>query len=126
MKPLTIMAYTGAAGLAVLGVTMAKTNPSQTEYEEYGVQRLTQYLKEDVCNKTPKLIESLIHSNCQKMVDSANPRIKEVLALTTQRQDFIFFSIYRTDFKLSNWIPSYRFETVGALNNFYTYTAEQQ
>ncbi len=126
MKAFTIMAYTGAAGLAIFGVIMAKTNPSQTEYEEYAVQRLTQYLKEDVCKKTSKLIESLLNSSCDKMVDSANPRMKEVLALTTQRQDFILFSVYRTDFKLSNWIPSYRFETVGALNNFYTYSAEQQ
>jgi hypothetical protein len=34
--------------------------------------------------------------------------------------------VYRTEFKLNSWIPSYRFETVGAFNNFYTYTAEQQ
>lgn len=52
MKPLTLIAYTGAAaGLAALGVAMAKTNPSQVEYEEYAVQRLTEYLKTDVCKK---------------------------------------------------------------------------
>ncbi|BAZ50563.1 DUF4359 domain-containing protein [Nostoc ellipsosporum NOK] len=126
MKPLTIMAYMIAAGLAVCGVAMAKTNPSQTEYEEYALQRLTQYLKQDVCKKTSKLIENLLHSKCDKLVDSANPQIKEILAATTQKQDFIVFSIYRTDLKVSSWLPSYRFETVGAFNNFYTYTAEQQ
>lgn len=127
MKPLTIIAYTGAAaGLAALGVTMAKTNPSQVEYEEYAVQRLTKYLKTDVCKKSTNFIENLIHFNCDKLVDSANPQIQEIIARTTERQNYIIFSIYRTDLKINSLIPSYKFETVGALDQFYTYTAEKQ
>ncbi|MEH2401511.1 DUF4359 domain-containing protein [Nostoc sp.] len=127
MKPLTIIAYTGAAaGLAALGVTMAKTNPSQVEYEEYAVQRLTQYLKTDVCKKTPNIIENLIRFNCDKLVDSANPQIQEIVARTTERQDYMIFSIYRTDLKINSWMPSYKFETVGAFNQFYTYTAKEE
>lgn len=127
MKPLTIIAYTGAAaGLAALGVAMAKTNPSQVEYEEYAVQRLTEYLKTDVCKKTTNLIENLIRFNCDKLVDSANPQIQEILARTTERQNYIIFSIYRTNLKINSWIPSYKFETVGAFDQFYTYTAEKE
>lgn len=126
MKPLTIIAYTGAAGLAALGVAMAKTNPSQVEYEEYAVQRLTEYLKTDVCKKTTNLIENLIRFNCDKLVDSANPQIQEIIVRTTERQNYIIFSIYRTNLKISSWIPSYKFETVGAFDQFYTYTAEKE
>ena len=127
MKPLTIIAYTGAAvGLAALGVTMAKTNPSQVEYEEYAVQRLTEYLKTDVCKKTTNFIENLIRFNCDNLVDSANPQIQEILARTTERQNYIIFSIYRTNLKINSWIPSYKFETVGAFDQFYTYTAEKE
>ncbi len=127
MKPLTIIAYTGAAaGLAALGMTMAKTNPSQVEYEEYAVQRLTEYLKTDVCKKTTNIIENLIHFNCDKLVDSANPQIQGIIARTTERQNYMIFSIYRTDLKINSWIPSYKFETVEALDQFYTYTAEEQ
>lgn len=127
MKPLTIIAYTGAAaGLAALGVTMAKTNPSQVEYEEYAVQRLTEYLKTDVCKKTTNIIENLIHFNCDKLVDSANPQMQEIIVRTTERQNYIIFSIYRTDLKINSWLPSYKFETVGAFEQFYTYTAEKQ
>ncbi|MEH2247693.1 DUF4359 domain-containing protein [Nostoc sp.] len=127
MKPLTIIAYTGAAaGLAALGVTMAKTNPSQVEYEEYAVQRLTEYLKTDVCKKTTNIIENLIHFNCDKLVDSANPQMQEIIARTTERQNYIIFSIYRTDLKINSWLPSYKFETVGAFEQFYTYSAEKQ
>ncbi|MHC5598571.1 MAG: DUF4359 domain-containing protein [Nostoc sp.] len=127
MKPFTMIMYTGAAaGLAALGVTMAKTNPNQLEYEEYAVQRLTKYLKTDVCKKTTNIIENLIHFNCEKLVDSANPQMQEIIARTTERQNYIIFSIYRTDLKINSWMPSYRFETVGAFEQFYTYTAEEQ
>ncbi|MGJ5630909.1 DUF4359 domain-containing protein [Nostoc sp. CALU 1950] len=127
MKPLTIIAYTGAAaGFAALGVTMAKTNPSQVEYEKYAVQRLSEYLKTDVCKNTTNIIENLIRFNCDKLVDSANPQIQEIIARTTERQNYMIFSVYRTDLKISSWIPSYKFETVGAFDQFYTYTAEEQ
>ncbi len=140
MKPSTIVAYLGAAGLAVLGVIMAKTNPSQAEYQDYAVERLTQYLKTDVCQKTQGFIENLIQFNCEKVVDSVNPQMQGIIAVvdsvnpqmqgiiagTTQRQDFMIFSVYRTDLKVSSLIPSYTFETVGAFNNFYTYSAKQQ
>ncbi len=127
MKQLTIIAYTGAAaGLAALGVTMAKTNPSEVAYEEYAVQRLAGYLKTDVCKKTTNFIEDLIRFNCEKLVDQANPQMQEIINRTTERQNYIFFSVYRTNLQISSWIPSYRFETVAAFDQFYTYTAEQQ
>jgi Domain of unknown function (DUF4359) len=126
MKLLTIMAFAIAAGLAAFGVGMAKTNPSQDQYEEYAVQRLSQYLKGDVCKKTSKLIENIINTSCDKIVDSANPQMQQLLSQTTERQDFFFFSVYRTDLRLNSWLPGYKFETVGAFDNFYTYTAEEQ
>lgn len=126
MKVLTIIATVGAAGLAVLAVTMAQTNPHQPEYEEYAVQKLSKYLKTDVCQKTPKLLENLIKVNCHNLVDSSNSQIREIIAVTTKRQNYIFFSVYSTDLKINSWIPSYRFETVGAFANFYTYSSEQQ
>lgn len=126
MRLSTIMTYVGAVGLVLLGVTMAKTNPSQAEYEEYAVQQLTKYLKSDVCKKTPKMLESLIKLDCDKLVDSTSPQVRELIAATTERQDFLIFSIYRTDLKLNSWLPSYTFESVGAFESFYTYSAEQQ
>lgn len=126
MRALTIIAYVAAAGLAALGVTMAKTNPGQTEYENYAVQRLTEYLKNDVCKKTQSIIETLIHLNCEKTVDATAPQMRQIISGTTQQQNFLIFTIYRTDLKINSFIPSYKFETVGAFNNFYTYSAEQQ
>jgi hypothetical protein len=126
MKPSTIVTSLVIAGLAVLGVVMAKTNPSEAEYQDYAVERLTEYLKTDVCQKTQGFIENLIQFNCEKVVDSVNPQMRGIIANTTQRQDFLIFSIYRTDLKVSSLIPSYTFETVGAFDNFYTYSAQRR
>ena len=48
------------------------------------------------------------------------------LTANTRQQNFIFFSIYTTDLSVSSMIPSYHFETVGALQNFYTYKAQER
>ncbi|MDH6097668.1 DUF4359 domain-containing protein [Anabaenopsis sp. FSS-46] len=126
MKALTTIAYSGAIGLVALGVAMAMTNPSQAEYEDYATQRLTEYLKGDVCQKTGNFLENLIKSQCDNLVDQTIPQIRDILARSTQKQDFVIFSVYRTDLKLSSWIPLYKFETVGAFDNFYTYSAKKQ
>lgn len=126
MKLSTIVAYVGVAGLAALGLVMAKTNPSQAEYEEYAVQKLTKYLKTDVCKKTPSILENIINFNCHKLVDSAQPQIRGIITASTQRQDLVIFSIYTTNLKLNSLVPSYKIDTVGAFDKFYTYSSEQQ
>lgn len=126
MKAWTMIASVGVAGFAVLGLAMANTNPEQVEYEEYAVEKLTTYLKSDFCQKTPNFLQNLIQFNCNKLVDSVNPQIREIITATTKRQDYLVFSVYTTDLKIDNLIPGYTFETVGAFDKFYTYKAEKQ
>jgi hypothetical protein len=126
MKALSIIVYVGAAGAVALGTIMVKTNPNQPEYEQYAVHRLTTYLKVDLCKKTPSFLENLAHFNCDGLVDSANPQIRDIIAATTKRQDYTIFSVYQTDLRVSSLLPAYRFETVGAFNQFYTYKSEKQ
>jgi|UPI00035D7949 hypothetical protein len=137
MKVANIMACVGVAGLVALGWVMVKTNPTQAEYEEYATQRLTKYLKTNVCKKTPTFLENLIRFNCKQIIDSARPQIREIIAASTKRQDFVIFSIYHTDLQLKSLmpvakldsvlpsVPGYKFETLGAFDQFYTYKAEQ-
>lgn len=126
MRALTIITSVGVVGISAIGLAMARTNPNQKQYEEYAVHRLTEYLEGNVCQKAPNLLENLIRFNCQELVKAANPQIKEIISVSTERQDFILFSVYRTDLTLNSWVPSYKFETVGAFDNFYTYNAEKQ
>jgi hypothetical protein len=126
MKPLTLIICVGAASVAVLGAIMAKSNPNQDEYEKYAIQKLTTYLETNVCKKTPSFLKKLIKVNCEQMLQSATPDIKDLITTTTNRQDYIIFSIYQTQIKLDSSIPGYKFETVGAFNQFYTYNAEEK
>lgn len=126
MKSLRAITYTGAIALAVLGVAMATSNPSQSVYEEYAVQRLTEYLKSDVCTKAPKVFENFLQRNCTVLIDSGRPQIQKLVSENTQRQNFIFFSVYSTDLAVNPLVPSYHFETVAAFQNFYTYMAEKR
>ena len=131
MKILNIIAGAAVVGLTLLGLSMANTNPSEAAYEEYATQRLTDYLKNNVCDKPKGILDNLpikIGSQCDKLLDSANPQIQEIITRTTERQNFIIFSIYHTDLKLESFsfIPGYKFESVGAFNNFYIYKAQRQ
>lgn len=126
MKIVSIVACAGAAVLVGLGVAMASTKPSRVEYEEYATQRLSEYLKKQGCSKTSNLLDNLIKFNCKQLVDSASPQIKQIINASTEKHDYLLFSVYHTDLKLNSFIPSYKFETVGALDNFFTYKAKKE
>jgi hypothetical protein len=126
MKVLKIVAAIGGAAMAVLGVAMALTNPSQDTYEAYAVEQLTTYLKEEACMQVPSVFGNVLQRQCKTFVDTGRPKIQQIIAQTTQRQNFIFFSIYRTNLAIGPVLPVYHFETLGVFQNFYIYQAEQQ
>lgn len=126
MKSLKSFGYIGILALAILGAAMAITNPDEPSYEQYAVEQLTTYLTDDVCSQVPKAFENLVKNSCASIVDSSRPEIQQVISRTTQRQNFILFSIYHTDLSISPAIPFYRFQTVGVMQNFYTYSAQKQ
>ena len=133
MKSLSIVTYIGAATLAaLLGVAMATTNPSQSAYEEYAVQHLAAYLKHNACPRVPKFVERLLKHTCREEVDINRPQLQQLVSESTERQDFIFFSIYRTDLSfrrispLLTFLPSYHAETLGAFQKFYVYSSQER
>ncbi len=126
MKIVSIVAYAGTAALIALGLVMANTKPSSAEYEEYATQRLTEYIKEQGCTKTPKLLDNFIKFDCGKLVESLTPQIKQIINASTEKHDYLLFSVYHTDLEINDLIPSYKFETVGALDSFFTYKAQKE
>ncbi len=125
MKNFKLLTSISLIFLAGLATAMVATNPDPSSYEEYAVEQLTTYLKDDVCSQVPKTFETLVQ-NCASLIDSNRPQIQQVLARSTQRQNFILFSIYRTNLSISSIVPLYRFATIGVMQNFYTYSAKQQ
>lgn len=132
------MKTTGLAiGLAVLGAlggVMAVTNPSQASYEDYAVSRLVLYLQESVCADLPTLLGDSLQQQCNSLVNSSQPQLKQLVTSGTQRQNLVLVSIYKTElaphtllpFLPKDSLPAYHFETVGALQAFHTYKSENQ
>ncbi len=105
---------------------MALTNPNQATYEEYATEQLTTYLKDEACTQAPKVFSNFLQRQCKSLLDTGRPQIQLIISKATQRQNFILFSIYRTNLDIGPYLPAYHFETVGAFQNFYVYQATEQ
>ena len=125
IKSLQLSLGIGGIALAGLGGLMILTNPEQTAYEEYASDRLEYYLKENACEEVEKGLGNLFPGGCNSLVNRLSPQLQQFIAQKTERHNFLFFSIYTTDLSVHSLLPGYHFETVGVLQNFYTYKGER-
>ncbi|NES84533.1 MAG: DUF4359 domain-containing protein [Moorea sp. SIO2B7] len=121
------MAVGGIASAGV-SISLALTNPGQQAYENYALKKMTSYLKKHACTQIPKAF-NFLHPQCQSssksLIESGRPQLQKLICENTERENFFFFSIYRTDLYLPYPLPSYHIETVGGFQNFYIYQAEE-
>ncbi len=120
-----IITGVGILGLSLLAIAMVKSNPNEASYQRYAVKELSSYVKSNVCKKNLGILDKLINNQCDKFVDAASPQMRDIIAASTERHDFMVFSVYSTELKVSDWVPSYKFQTIGAFDKFYTYSAQQ-
>ncbi|NJO41253.1 MAG: DUF4359 domain-containing protein [Cyanobacteria bacterium CRU_2_1] len=128
MKNLKAVAYFLAASLLGIGVATAVTNPNRESYENYATRRITAHLQENTCTDA-----GLLKSVCSSFLEDNQAQINEFVAVNTKQQNFLFWSIYKTDLSLKeslpsiakDLIPSYHFETVGIFSSFFTYRAQR-
>ncbi len=126
MKVPKVVTAIGGVALVGLGLVMALTNPGKDEYEQYAVEQLTTYLKDEACMDAPSVFGNFLQRQCKSLVDTGRPQIEQIIAEKTQRQNLILFSIYRTNLEVGPFLPAYHFETLGVFQKFYIYQAEQQ
>jgi len=134
MKSWNLPQSLGTAIVTGLLLSLAISNPSQSEYEEYAKEQLTAYLQQNVCPQAPKLWGKSFTRECKRLVNSNQSEIKELISQSTERYNFILFSIYKTELSItkvspflpSGLLPSYHFGTLGVGHKFYIYQAEQQ
>ncbi|MDY7014270.1 MAG: DUF4359 domain-containing protein [Cyanobacteriota bacterium] len=128
MKASQIAIALGGITLVGLAAGMAITNPSSSDYESFATEHLTQYLKDNACQKLPSELGGVGQQWCQALgntvVDTGRPQLQQLIANQTQRSNFILFSVYRTRLALGPF-PPYEFETLGILQQFYTYRTEE-
>ncbi|MFB2833239.1 DUF4359 domain-containing protein [Floridanema evergladense] len=124
----------GTAIVTGLLVSLAISNPSQAEYEKYATQELTEYLQQNVCPQAPKIWGKSLKRECKRLVNSNRSEIKDFISQSTERYNFILFSIYKTELSItkvspflpSDFLPSYHFGTLAVGHKFYIYQAEEK
>lgn len=125
MDLLQVMTTTGGVLLVGSGILMVCNNPGPKDYERYATESLVVHLKEEVCPQAPTNLGPFLQSYCKTLVDTGRPQIKHIIADTTTRQNFLVFSIYETTLALPSPAPTYQFQTLGVMKEFYTYQAQQ-
>jgi hypothetical protein len=115
----------GGLLLGTFGGMMVATNPGQTDYETYASDALSTYLKQEVCTQVAQELGGFLTSYCKTIVDTGKPQIRQIIGRRTVRANYLLFSIYETEISLPSPVPSYQFGTIGVLDNFYTYQAEE-
>jgi Domain of unknown function (DUF4359) len=103
-----------------IGVLMALTNPDLDAYEEYAVERVSG-LARDQCDRAPAGFGIVLQGPCRAAIDGFRPQIRPLLAATTSHQNFVFFSIYKSDISIPAVNFNARVESIGIFNNFFTY-----
>jgi hypothetical protein len=106
-----------------VGTAMAVMNPSQSAYEAYATQKVVKLLDQNVCAEAPRAFN--LKQDCKALLVSNRSSIQEFIANNTQRQDFLFFSLYTTDVSVASFLPDYRVEAVGAFRQFHIYQTAQ-
>ena len=125
MQGLQLILKGGVITLGVLGGLLFATNPGQKDYEDYAAITLSTYLKDDICKQGNGKLGEFLTSQCKSLVDVSRPQLQEFISTKTERRNFLVFSIYETNLALFESLPSYRFQTVGLLQQFYTYDHEE-
>jgi Domain of unknown function (DUF4359) len=103
-----------------LGGLMALTNPDRVAYENYAVERVGS-LARDQCDRAPAGLGIVLQGPCRAAIDAFKPQIRPLLAASTTRQNFIFFSLYKSDISIPAVNFNARVESIGLFNNFFTY-----
>jgi len=139
MKIVNIVGGTIVTGLGLAAII---GNPSERTYSEYATQHLSTYLEKAVCpslsGQVPRWLDA--ENICRQAfeIKALNPLIKDTIINSTERKNFLFFSLYETELsaqKLLNRIPrglpvpvlsaeTYTFKTVGAAGRFYIYAID--
>jgi hypothetical protein len=112
----------GVLTLCGLGGIMLLTNPDRPVYEAYAVERVGD-LARDQCDRAPAGLGIVLQGPCRAAIESFKPQIKPLLSATTSRQNFLFFSIYKSDISIPALNFNAKVESIGVFNNFFTYKA---
>ena len=91
--------FTLSSGLVVISsLILMLTNPSNKKYQKFATEQLVIYAKENICSANSGNLEEAIKSQvCNLMVDTSRRQVPQLIKETTERRNYILFSVYETD-----------------------------
>ena len=119
MKPWQIALLSIVTGYGLVG-TMALTNPDRDAYETYAIEQIGN-LARDQCSQAPAGLGIFLQGPCHGAIEAYKPRLRPILAATTTRQNWLIFSIYRSDISIPAVSFNAKVESIGIFNNFLIY-----
>lgn len=114
--PLKMTQWVGYSTAFGLSIALVTTNPKQANYTEFATQTVSRLLIQDLCranDRTPKLFNTMIKDGCQAFMQQGKTEIRAFIAHNTERQDFLLFSLYTTEF------PIRPLRVLGIFNHFF-------
>jgi Domain of unknown function (DUF4359) len=114
--PLKVTKWVGCGILCGLSVALAANNPRQEHYTDFATQTVSKFLIRDLCranDHTPKLFDTMIKDGCQAFMQQGKTELHAFIAHNTERQNFILFSLYTTEF------PIRPLRVLGIFNHFF-------
>jgi hypothetical protein len=116
-----------------LGVVMVAMNPNSDRYADYAVAQIKDS-QNSICPDDVPILGTSIEKECKSLINNNSDGIKQVILQTTEQQNLLLFSIYKTDLSVNKLVPNlpsfvgpgYRFETIGVFGHFVTYQAESR
>lgn len=127
-------------GASAVGLSAVATNPGPEAYEEFAAEQLARYLTEkcrEVAADTAEregpaqFLGRILQAqgSCSSLVGSSESFLRGAISEGTERQNYLFLSVYRTELSTPRFIPgasTYQFETIGLYRSFLVRRAEQQ
>ena len=103
-----------------LGGVMALTNPSQSAYESFAVDRIGDLAK-DKCDRAPNGLGAFIQGPCRAAIEAYKPELRPILAAATSRQNWVLFSVYRSNIMVPIVNLQVQVESIGIFDRFFVY-----
>ncbi len=119
--------------VSMVGVLFC-TNPSIEKYQAFATAEAKDYLVDDACPRPLPFLGTSLQDECTDFLKSerSNPVIQGMIARSSDRQNFGFFSLYSTRLEMETLMPAlpqgllprYQIEAIGLGNQFMIYSAQ--
>ena len=137
MGQLKTIAIAVGMGLLGGGGFLAITNPKPEVYEEFAVDRLEEYARQELCenNNGGGGLGGLLAGSCESLVAIGREPARQLVIRQTEHQNYGLFSIYVSDLNANEYLPVdligkrlpvFHVESVGIAGRFIIYNFREE